>query len=192
MTTNDSVRLLFVCTANVCRSPMAAGMMAYHSKLNGAPVEVSSASVDQERRQLHPMIATILSERHVSLGRTESQPVTEALAAGADFILTMTADHAISVVGRFADSKPKVFLLNHFGEVLLPAGKHEDVDAWLDGLRNIDRDYSGGSEQWDIPDPMGQAEPAFRAVAAQIDEVTGWIATVLSTVNFDDDVLATE
>ena len=183
--TDPSVRILFICTANVCRSPMAAAFFTLHAELNNVPMQVASASIDRERRELHPLVTKILSERNLVLRRTRSQPLSHELVDGADLILTMTAAHAVSVVGRFGAAKAKVFVLGHFAEIVTPPANGQGTKDWLDETRSLRRDYSGSKSTWDIPDPIGADEATFRAVARRIDELNGWIAAVFSSLGVE-------
>ena len=71
------MRVLVACTANVCRSPLAVGLMAFHAQEEGAPVQVSSASVDEEVRALYPLTLGRLASRCSDLGRAVSGPTFE-------------------------------------------------------------------------------------------------------------------
>ena len=180
-----AVRVLLVCTANVCRSPLAAGLLAFHADKMGAPIRVASASIDRETRDLHPSVSRILEQRGVELVRTTSRPLSDELVDQVDFVLVMTVDHAMSVVGRFADARPKVFLLDHFGQVVQPQPRTHGFEHWLHGLYAQPRDYSANDQYWEVPDPIGQPEAAFEELAELLDEVTCWIATVLASVYID-------
>ena len=175
------VNLLFVCTANVCRSPLAAGLMAFNAKQAGARVNVASGSTDQEIRGTHPTTVRMLHERGISLGRDHSQPLTPGLVGGSDLVLVMTAEHARAVVGRYPDARNKVFVMQHLAGELQPAGEDETLDSWLRSAYAIRRDYSR-DEQWDIIDPNNESEAIYRAVEVQIDNATNWLATVISTL----------
>ena len=176
------LNVLFVCTANVCRSPLAAGLLAFHASNRGVSVNVASGSLDHEVRDVHPTTVRMLTERGVSLGRDRSQPLSEALVAGADLVLVMTVDHAKGVVGRFPAARTKTFLLNHLTTVLAPAGANESVDQWLSAVRSTPRDYSR-DETWDIADPWKQSDELYVEVEAEIDRAISWLADIVSTLN---------
>ena len=173
--------MLFVCTANVCRSPLAAGLMAVNAKDAGARVNVASASVDHEVRSTHPTTLAMLAARGVALGRETSQPISPALIGGADLVLVMTSDHAKFVVGRFPADRHKVFVLGHLANEVPPVTETDSVDDWLARVHALARDYAH-EERWDIVDPMGESDEIYGQVLAELDAATGWLANVLSTL----------
>lgn len=175
-----SVGVLFVCTANVCRSPLAAGLMAFHARNEGAPVQVSSASVDYEVRDLHPLTLGRLADRGIYLDRTDSQPISEKLVSGADLVLVMTAEHARSVVGRFPDELHKVFVLQHFTATVPLPTRNQELGEWLAEAWATPKNYAS-DVSWDLEDPSMQPTTVFDAIEVRLDTLTRWLATGLAT-----------
>ena len=174
-----SVRMLFVCTANVCRSPLAAGLMAFHAREQGAPVQVSSASVDDEIRGLYPLTRDRLADRGIDLGRTVSQPINEQLVAGSDLVLVMTAEHARTVVGRFPNQLQKIFVLQHFAATVPLPSPGQELGNWLAATWATPRNYASDAS-WDVEDPYGKSTAVFDVAEAELDAATRWLATGLA------------
>ncbi len=117
--------ILFVCTANICRSPMAAAIMrARIAQLAlDAEVQVLSAGVWAEAgSRASTGATTVLRQRGIDLAAHRSQLLDQALLKQADIILVMEEAHRRSIFYRDPQVLAKVFLLSEM------AGGHADVD----------------------------------------------------------------
>lgn len=103
-------RLLFVCTGNTCRSPMAEAIARQRVAERGwAQVEVSSAGVAAYNGG-EPSGGAVraATERGLDLSHHRSTLLTPELAADADLILTMSASHLVRVVELGAGERAAV------------------------------------------------------------------------------------
>lgn len=118
--------VVFVCTGNTCRSPLAEGLFrSLLCQRLGCEIEgllrrgymVSSAGVAAfPGTPANPETLRILSELGIDLSDHASQPVTEQLVRWADMILAMTARHQSAVVGAYPEGATKVELVNVGGD----------------------------------------------------------------------------
>jgi protein-tyrosine phosphatase len=89
--------VLFICTENICRSPLAEGLLRHHLKLAGLGrrVSVSSAGTiaSQPGARPDPRAVRLASEAGVKLGSIRARRVTEKDLMSSDFIVAMDRSH---------------------------------------------------------------------------------------------------
>ncbi|HNW85471.1 MAG TPA: hypothetical protein PLP25_00790 [Candidatus Limiplasma sp.] len=93
--------VLFVCSGNTCRSPMAAALFNALCERRGLPYRADSAGLlvaDGSPASDGAFFA--MKERGLSLARHVAQPVTAALAGNAKLVVGMSEAHAASVRER--------------------------------------------------------------------------------------------
>jgi protein-tyrosine phosphatase len=117
--------ILFVCTANICRSPMAAAIMRQRIAALGLDpqVQVISAGIwAEEGYGASTNAITTLAARGVDLTEHRSQAMTTSLLAQADIVLVMEEAHRRSLFYLAPQYLSKVYLLTEM------SGRHEDVE----------------------------------------------------------------
>lgn len=110
--------ILFVCTGNVCRSPMAEGLFrhAVGSDGNYRVLSAGVGAVDGQPPSPHAVRA--LKELGVDISRQRSQMLSAELVQQADYIFGMTHGHVDAVMLLFPHAAEKTFLLREFDETL--------------------------------------------------------------------------
>lgn len=137
--------VLFVCTGNTCRSPMAEALLRKAVQKRD-DVTVSSAGVGALPGQpASRETQDILSLREAPLDAFQSRQVDELLLAEADLIVAMTSSHAALVRQFFPDCSNSVKLLGDF------------ID---------DGEFAG----LDVPDPIGMGREAYEEVAKVVEQ----------------------
>ena len=122
--------VLFVCTGNSCRSPMAAG---YLKKLleNRDDVTVFSAGTASfEDMGASQEAIEVMRQMGVDISQHQARKLTREMIEQATLILTMTKFHRMQVIELSPEARGKVYLLKEF-------------------------DPREGESFLDIPDPMG-------------------------------------
>jgi protein-tyrosine phosphatase len=141
--------ILFVCTGNICRSPMAEYL--FRDKMiklqpdSSKNITLSSAgthAVPQGQISLHAK--QLLNEENISCNQHEGAQITKKIIHNNDLILVMENIHKYSIKQISPESLGKVFLLGHWG-------KHEIADPYQQDLpyfREIKQQINQGIECW--------------------------------------------
>jgi protein-tyrosine phosphatase len=124
--------ILFVCSGNTCRSPMAEALTrkAIAEKLGVGEDELekrgitvmSAGSFAMPGARATPQGAQALSEIGIDLSRHRSRPLSVELIHQADRIFTMSRSHAAAVTALVPAAAEKTSTLNPEGEIDDPIG----------------------------------------------------------------------
>ena len=130
--------ILFVCTGNTCRSPMAEvvcrklladELQCSTSQLSEKGIEVASAGIAANFGSPASTEAVdLLNQENVDLSQHRSQPLTEQLLDQADYVFTMTGHHRDVVLHHRADLEEQTFVLGvHGRDIPDPIGAGPEV-----------------------------------------------------------------
>ena len=123
--------VLFICTGNICRSPMAEGLLR---RMAGGKMEVCSAGLGAGRGQPPSAHAVeVLRKEGIDISGIRSQPVSPDLLERADYIFTMTRDHLDMLLLLYPEMSSKARLLR-FDEAA--KGGRADVTDPIGGTRD--------------------------------------------------------
>lgn len=148
--------ILFVCTGNVCRSPMAEYM--FRERIRGRhDWHVESAGTSTiEGMPASPQAVTALSEIGVDLLPHRSRPVSTDMVAESFIVVVMTEGHRADILASIPCAADKVYLLLNFAR---------DV------------------QERDVPDPIGYPVDVYRQtremIAAGFDGLEAFLVKML-------------
>ncbi|MBM3329367.1 MAG: hypothetical protein FJY67_07850 [Calditrichaeota bacterium] len=131
--------VLFVCTANVTRSPVAEAMFRRAVESSGEEWQIASAGVRAiPGVPVNPVIGFIMFQRQMPLTNHKSRPVTTSLMERYYWIITAEQAHRDALLKMYPDLKDRVQTLLGFGR------KPDEI------------------EQHDLPDPTGKEPNDYR------------------------------
>ncbi|MBX5476874.1 MAG: threonylcarbamoyl-AMP synthase [Clostridia bacterium] len=142
-------RVLFVCTGNTCRSPMAEALARRLATQRGLALEVASAGTHAaEGDAAAPEAVQAVRRLGAELEGHASKPVTPDLLRWADLVVTMTAGQAERLRAQHPEYAPK-------------------IATWSEI-------FGGG----DVPDPIGMGQDAYeRLVDRMAADLRRWLQT---------------
>jgi protein-tyrosine phosphatase len=110
--------VLFVCSGNIIRSPMAEVLLKeYLSKKGVSAVAVSSAGLQfSSPKGPDPRAALAAKEHGVSLDEHRARPITPEQVAAADAIFVMDYANGAELLSRYHQARRKVHMLGAFAE----------------------------------------------------------------------------
>ena len=139
-------KIVFICTGNTCRSPMAEAIL--RSRLPDAlkdKFEISSAGVFAwDGEPASSQAIKVLEEIGIDLSGHRARRMTEEITRDAALVVAMTEAHRLQVLADSPSAESKVILLGS-----------------LDGSRN----------DADIADPIGGSKDVFTAARDEIAEL---------------------
>lgn len=185
------MRILFVCSGNICRSPLGAQLLTRQLELNASANVIESAGIVADEGTAMDRAAAAQSVR---LGGNpsahRSRYLTEQIAASADLVLTAERSHRAAVVRLAPRTAKRAFTLKQFARVLngLEAGDLVGVST-LEGLvervarlRGIVPSPADVACD-DITDPYRRSDATQQRVADEIDEAVRVVANALRGLN---------
>ena len=153
--------VIVVCTGNVCRSPIAEGLLrrATENRPVGAAITVSSAgTAGWEGSPATPEAVEAAAERGVDISGHVATRLRPGMAADADLVLCMAGEHRDLIARDEPETASRAFTLKELVRLL------------EDGARAGATPTPHPDE--DIADPLGLPLESYGAIASELDD---WI-----------------
>lgn len=167
-----------MCTGNVCRSPMAAALLARRLGERGVGARVASVGLVADGYPAPREAVAVMAARGLDTSGHRSRRMVRADLEAADLVVGMARVHVREAVTAWPPCWPRAFTLRELvrrGEMAGPRHGGQRVADWLASV-HAGRSRSallGDSREDDVDDPIGGSRQAYEAVAAELDDLTG-------------------
>ncbi len=178
------MKVLFVCTGNICRSPM--GELMFPLFFHDNSITTDSAGVQGLiDSPIDPSSARLMQMDGIDASTFRSKRLTPQLAMGSDLILCFTEHQRKKIVELAPRSRSRTFLLTDFADLCTYCHNNNLIQGST--LKNrLDSVLANASlarpmlpKAHEIDDPYQQDFPAFETAQTQIGEAFANIAAAL-------------
>ncbi len=180
---DDTFRVLFVCTGNICRSPIAERLLTHRLRERlGRQADrfaVRSAGTwGHEGSAMEPFAEATLRELGVHCDGFVAREIAAAMVASADLVLGATREHRAAAVTLHPAGSRRTFTIREFARLLAgvdpvalpaddPVTRARALVETAARRRGLVRPAHPRDD--DVPDPYGAPRAMFASTAAIVD-----------------------
>ena len=160
--TRDSIEVMMVCLGNICRSPMAAAVLATRAReIDTKEIMVTSSGTSSWHvgQGPNPPSKRVWERAGYSYSHIASQTTPERIER-ADLILVMDSD-------------------NHANVLSIADPKHHRKVFYL-------RDFDLSDQAREVPDPYGRSDDAFESVLGMVERSIDGLLIALGVADPSD------
>ena len=149
------MNILFICTGNTCRSPMAEAYLSKISKTDNIKV-LSAGTSTIKGLPASEYTYKVLAENSIEFSNHQSRVLDDDIINSSHLILTMTQNHKIQVIQQFPEISHKVYTLKEYA---------------------ADENTGKANNQNDISDPFGCSKSKYEETFLEIKDNIDMIVT---------------
>jgi protein-tyrosine phosphatase len=167
------VRVLIVCTGNICRSPAAEYLLRRRVDDAALDVWVESAGTRATKGPGDPKMIKALARKDLDASDHRSRQVDQDMVERSDLVLATDQANMSVLAVNFEIERERLFILRELvrvGQAVGPCNAEQDVADWLNEVSSL-RPPGLASASDDLPDPFGRRDRFHRKVVDDIDEL---------------------
>ena len=176
-------RMLFVCTANRCRSPMAEAIASDLLARRDVDAEVVSCGVMEGGVAASSGAVRAMHRRGLDVSAHVSHRIDVETVDAADLVLTMERQHVTKVAEMSMGALHKTFTVREMAGLCGQLGRRPagtPVEDWIDEVHELrPRTSVLTAPGTDVEDPMGKPNRAYRRTADELEELLGTVVDSL-------------
>ncbi len=184
------IEILIVCTANICRSPMAEALFRSRLTEHGVDCEVSSAGLLEGGHPSPPEVVMTMAEVGCDLEGHISRQVTSEDLLAADLTLTMERQHLRAVVVMEPETWRNTLTLKEMvrrGKETGPRAEDQSIESFIESVHS-ERELAnllGDSLDDDVADPYGGAFADYEFTRRELDALVSDVVDLLWPPSFE-------
>ncbi|MEM8924715.1 MAG: hypothetical protein AAGD35_14525 [Actinomycetota bacterium] len=172
-------RILFVCTANICRSPTAE--LLARSRYGESGVLVRSAGFLRSGEGSPDLLLQALNEAGVDGSAHRSFTLNAASLDAADLVLTMEGEHVQKATLLHREAYPKIIPLTEAADRARRHAHRSLAPSELVDIVGAERDPSSYlTTTWDVSDPYNRKLKDYRRAVVEISQLVDDVFTRLT------------
>ena len=178
--------ILVMCTGNICRSPMAEGLLRDGLRArfdDTAPTVSSAGTAGLEGNPAMAESVKAAAELGSDISAHRARALTRTMPQDADLVICMAAEHRDDVIRLANDAAATTFTLKELVRLLdqLPPvfdGEPDDIVGRVAEAQAVrSGGFAGNPYDEDVVDPLGMPLESYRAIAWELDQ---WIGRLLN------------
>jgi protein-tyrosine phosphatase len=175
--------ILFVCTANICRSPMAHALLQARVGSHAPEVAIASAGLLEPGQPAAAGTLRLLEQIRIDGRSHVSRTLNTELIRRSDLVLGMERRHVQEAAVLVPEAFPRMFTLKELvrrGNSMGP--RHQETLAqWLTRANagRSPRDLLGADPADDISDPYGGDEHDYERTFRELDRLVSELVDLL-------------
>lgn len=170
----DPLRVLFICTGNICRSPMGEYLLRHRAERDDLPVLSLSAGLTLVDEPPPGHALTVLGNAGIDASGHRSRRLTPELVGATDLVIGMTGRHAKEAAVADMDAIGRIATLKEWAQ-WAHSRPRQDGEPVRDYLASLTAGRSSAmvgtaGPAYDVDDPYKRRKKFYVKALNEIDE----------------------